>query len=46
VLGALAKTFAGQVALVYIDPPFDTGHRFDFQTSIPGAGPERPRLAA
>lgn len=46
VLGALAKAFAGQVALVYIDPPFDTGHRFDFLASIPGAGPERPRLVA
>ena len=24
----LAKDYAGQVKLIYIDPPFDTGHRF------------------
>jgi len=45
VLGALAGTLRGQVSLVYIDPPFDTGHRFEFQTSVPGAVKGAPRIA-
>jgi adenine-specific DNA-methyltransferase len=45
VLRALAETLTGQVSLVYIDPPFDTGQSFDFQTAVPGAAPGAPRLA-
>jgi DNA modification methylase len=45
VLQALSETLAGQVSLVYIDPPFDTGQRFDFQTKIPGAVAGAPRVA-
>lgn len=44
VLPALSKDVAGQVALVYIDPPFDTGGRFDYQAAVPGDGP-RTRIA-
>jgi DNA modification methylase len=45
VLTALAKPFAGLVSLVYIDPPFDTGQSFNFQTPVPGAKPGAPRIA-
>ncbi len=45
VLRALAETLTGQVSLIYIDPPFDTGHSFDFQTAVPGAAPGSPRIA-
>jgi hypothetical protein len=44
-LPSLLADLAGQVALVYIDPPFDTGERFDFQASIPGAPDDTPRIA-
>ncbi len=43
-LPALAGALAGQVALVYIDPPFDTGGHFDFRATIPGARGEAPRV--
>jgi DNA modification methylase len=39
VLPALAAEFAGQVACIYIDPPFATGT--SFQTTAPG-GPPQP----
>lgn len=35
VLPSLLKEFAGQVNLIYIDPPFDTGADFSFTTTIP-----------
>ncbi|MCK6630113.1 MAG: site-specific DNA-methyltransferase [Anaerolineae bacterium] len=34
VLPALLDEFAGQVDLIYIDPPFDTGADFTFQISV------------
>lgn len=34
VASSLLKDFAGQVNLVYIDPPFDTGTDFSFRTKI------------
>lgn len=36
VLPALLGEFAGQVNLIYIDPPFDTGQDFSFQVHING----------
>ena len=36
VLPALAKDLAGQVSLVYVDPPFDTGGAFDYLADVPG----------
>ncbi len=44
VLPALARDLAGQVQLVYVDPPFDTGGAFDFQARIPGARGDAPRV--
>ncbi len=44
VLAALAKPFAGLVSLIYIDPPFDTGQSFNFQTPVPGGEPGAPRI--
>jgi DNA modification methylase len=43
-LAALLDEFAGQVGLVYIDPPFDTGGAFDFLASVPGAPDDAPRI--
>jgi hypothetical protein len=45
VLPGLLADLAGQVSLVYIDPPFDTGGAFDFRASIPGAPKDAPRVA-
>jgi DNA modification methylase len=45
VLAGLARELTGKVALVYVDPPFDTGGDFAFQASIPGAPAGTPRLA-
>ncbi|MEX1253690.1 MAG: DNA methyltransferase [Dehalococcoidia bacterium] len=36
VLPALLQEFAGQVDLIYIDPPFDTGTNFSFQVQVDG----------
>ena len=36
VLPALLEEFAGQVDLIYIDPPFDTGADFSFDVAIDG----------
>ena len=36
VLPALLEQFAGQVSLIYIDPPFDTGQDFSFHVQIEG----------
>ena len=44
-LAGLRSELAGQVALVYVDPPFDTGGSFDFRASIPGAPDDAPRIA-
>ncbi len=44
-LPALLDELAGRVALVYVDPPFDTGERFDFLATIPGAADGAPRPA-
>ncbi len=44
VLPTLARDLAGQVSLVYVDPPFETGGDFDFQASVHGAD-GAPRLA-
>jgi len=38
VLPALLEEFAGQVNLIYIDPPFDTGADFSFNVQIDGEG--------
>ncbi len=35
VLPSLLAEFAGQVDLIYIDPPFDTGANFSFTATIP-----------
>ncbi len=35
VLPSLIPEFAGKVALIYIDPPFDTGQDFSFTATIP-----------
>jgi adenine-specific DNA-methyltransferase len=35
VLPSLVAEFAGQVDLIYIDPPFDTGANFSFTATIP-----------
>src|SRR5713226_6277115 len=35
VLPSLLPEFAGQVNLIYIDPPFDTGADFSFIASLP-----------
>src|SRR6266853_4829369 len=35
VLPSLLPEFAGQVNLIYIDPPFDTGADFSFTSTIP-----------
>src|SRR5919108_4829413 len=35
VLPALLDEFAGQVNLIYIDPPFDTGADFSFTATVP-----------
>ena len=40
VLPSLLKEFAGQVNLVYIDPPFATGGDFSYTVSLPNAGPD------
>jgi hypothetical protein len=45
VLRALAAELRGKVALVVIDPPFDTGGSFDYLASIPGAPEGAPRIA-
>src|SRR5712691_9210107 len=37
VLPALLAEFAGQVDLIYIDPPFATGQDFSFTINIPGS---------
>ena len=36
VLPSLLPEFAGQVDLVYVDPPFDTGGHFAFKTRLSG----------
>jgi len=41
VLPSLLSEFAGQVKLVYIDPPFDTGANFSFNATIPD-NPDTP----
>src|SRR5271170_4502785 len=45
VLPGLLRELAGQVALVYVDPPFDTGGAFDYLATIPGAPEGTPRVA-
>jgi hypothetical protein len=44
VLPGLLDELAGQVALVYIDPPFDTGGAFEFRASIPEAPRGTPKI--
>ena len=41
VLPSLLSEFAGQVNLIYIDPPFDTGADFSFTATVPD-DPETP----
>src|SRR5262249_4394075 len=36
----LLPEFAGQVNLIYIDPPFDTGADFSFNATVPGVEDE------
>ena len=45
VLPGVLGELAGRVALVYIDPPFDTGNSFDFRAAIPGAPRGAPRIS-
>jgi hypothetical protein len=45
VLPTLAKELEGQVSLVYVDPPFETGGEFDFQAAVHGSPDETPRVA-
>jgi hypothetical protein len=40
VLPALLAEFAGQVNLIYIDPPFDTGADFSFTAAVPASDDE------
>jgi len=37
VVPSLLAEFAGQVSLIYIDPPFDTGADFSFTAAVPDA---------
>jgi len=37
-MAALAEPYAGQVDLIYIDPPFDTGANFTIETEVGGGG--------
>lgn len=41
VLPSLLPEFAGQVNLIYIDPPFDTGADFSFSAAVPN-DPQTP----
>ena len=34
VISSLLKEYAGQIKLVYIDPPFDTGTDFSYRVSV------------
>jgi hypothetical protein len=45
VLPALVGDHAGKVALVYVDPPFDTGGEFSYLASVPGVPEGTPRIA-
>jgi len=45
VLPGMRGELAGRVALVYVDPPFDTGGSFDYLAAIPGAPEGTPRVA-
>jgi adenine-specific DNA-methyltransferase len=49
-LGALAKTFAGKIRCVYLDPPYDSGRTFrEYKDALGGdawTAMMRPRLAA
>ena len=45
VLPGLLGELAGKVALVYVDPPFDTGGTFDYLAAIPGVPEGTPRVA-
>jgi DNA methylase len=44
-LPGLFPEFAAKVALIYVDPPFDTGGDFQFQATIPGSPKGAPRVA-
>jgi adenine-specific DNA-methyltransferase len=44
VLPSLVREFAGQVNLIYIDPPFDTGADFSFTAVVPDP-PEAKHLS-
>ena len=45
VLPGLLEELAGRIALVYVDPPFDTGGTFEFRASVPEAPRGTPRIA-
>lgn len=42
VLPSLLPEFAGEVDLIYIDPPFDTGADFSFTATVPASLDEEP----
>lgn len=44
VLASLLPELAGQVSLIYVDPPFDTGGDFTYRAAIPGTPEDTPRL--
>jgi adenine-specific DNA-methyltransferase len=39
-----ARGLGGQVGLIYVDPPFDTGGAFDYRMAVPGVADDTPRL--
>jgi adenine-specific DNA-methyltransferase len=41
IMSSLLREYAGQVQLVYIDPPFDTGADFSYRVSIGDAAVEK-----
>ncbi|HEY3817749.1 MAG TPA: site-specific DNA-methyltransferase [Polyangiaceae bacterium] len=45
VLPALQGELAGKAALVYVDPPFDTGGAFTYLATVPGVPEGTPRVA-
>lgn len=41
VMGSLLRDYAGQIKLVYIDPPFDTGADFSYRVSVGDSSVEK-----
>ncbi len=45
-LPALRRELAGEVALAYVDPPFETGGAFDYLADVHGGGEGKPSRVA